>query len=336
MFDDEELGRLIRSADPATTPLDSPLDVRALVDLGRITGAVPRDPVESVWRNRRTWIALPSAVALLLVIVLVLQGWNLFGSHTATKAVAATPPLLTATPSPYTFGEVMHRAMDQLRSTTGPAESRRASYATWNLNVDADFKDSPSSFISTEDVTLTWSPDLSGTLVRTVGKTIATDTAPGDGGALPPQEGTLLSSQTYSAGELGVLNQGAPPTDSASMLEYLQLVAGEGNDDPVDLLDAVTSLLNEWTLTSQQESAVLSALRHVDGFTTYGEVTDRLGRPGIALLAKSPTNTSFESLLILSPTTGRILSVETIYLGGVQDLRDLHAPAVVNYTAWRD
>jgi hypothetical protein len=337
MFDDDELARLMRTADPAATPVDAPLDQRALDDLHRLVTPAAAPELALVSRSRPAWIAIPSALALLLVIVLVLQGWNLFGATAPKAAAAATPPLLTATPSPYTFGEVMQQATRHLRAAVSPTDvpGRHASYATWNLNVDVDFGKTPSSYISPEDVTSTWNPDLSGTLVRKVGKTIASDTPDSSDGSLPPQVGTLLSSETFKPGEMGVLNPDAPPTTRQGVLEYLQRVAGHGSTDPVDLVDAVASVLNEWTLTPAQEAAMLSALEGTRGFSTYGGVTDRLGRAGIALLAKSETNTSFESLLVVSPTTGRILSVETIYLGGIHDLRELKVPSVVNYTAWR-
>ena len=337
--DDDDLARLIRAADPARTPLTGALDERAENDLVRITGAPVRSrEIATTLRARPVFIALPSAVALLLVVVLILQGWNLFGATTANKAAAvATPPLLASTPSPYTFGEVMRQAVGHLRDsqTESSAPGRHASYATWNLNVDVDFRDAPSSFISPEDVVMSWNADLSGMWIRKVGKSIATDTPPGPNEALPPHVGTVLRSDQFAAGEMGILNPTTPPTTREGALRYLQIVAGDHNVDPVDLVDAVQSVLNEWTLTSQQEAAMLSALKGLDGFTTWGGVTDRLGREGIAILARSKSNTHFESLLIISPSTGRVLSIETIYLGGINDLRKLPIPSVVNYTAWR-
>ena len=339
MYDDDDLARLIRDADPARTPLTGALNERAENDLARIVGApVRRREVVTTLRARPLFIALPSAVALLLVVVLVLQGWNLFGSTTANRAAAvATPPLLASTPSPYTFGEVVTRAVGQLHDspTETSAPGRHASYATWNLNVDVDFRDTPSSFISPEDVVMSWNADLSGMWTRKVGKSIATDTPPGPNEALPPHVGTVLRADQFAAGEMGILNPTTPPTTREAALRYLQVVAGAHSLDPVELVNAVQSVLNEWTLTSQQEAAMLSALKGLDGFTTWGTVTDRLGREGIAILAKSRSNSHFESLLIISPSTGRVLSVETIYLGGIKDLRKLPIPSVVNYTAWR-
>jgi hypothetical protein len=339
MSDDDELARLMRIADPAVTPIDAPLDERTLDGLHRLVGpATAGRELEIASSSRPIWIAVPSALALVLVIVLALRGWNLFGTTAPKAAAAATPPLLAATPSPYTFGEIMKLATQHLRAGGTPTDEpgRHASYATWNLNVDVDFTKTPSAYVSAEDVTSTWNPDLSGTLVRRVGQTIASDTPDASHGSLPPQVGTLLSSETFSPGERGVLNPATPPVTASEALEYLQRVAGEDSTDAVDLVDAVASVLNEWTLTPAQESAMLSALEGIDGFSTDGGVTDRLGRPGIALLARSETNTSFESLLVVSPMSGRILSVETIYLGGIQDLRELTVPSVVNYTAWRN
>jgi hypothetical protein len=134
---------------------------------------------------------------------------------------------------------------------------------------------------------------------------------------------------------MGIRFVESPPFSSQEMAAYLANAAGIADmTDPVQVLDSITSLLSEWTLTPMQEAAILKTLSGTNGLEQLGTVSDRLGRPGIAFRAASPTDTHYVDVLVLSRQTGSILSIEKVYLGGVAELK-LSAPAVVAYTAWK-
>lgn len=332
MFD--ELGALMRSSDPARTPIDAPIDARALLDLEEITAGRPTR-VGTFKRARRgaRWFVVP-ALALAVIALVILQ--ILPTSHRpADSAVAATPPLLKASPSYESFTDAMDKAIAQLSSypLDGTEPQRSARFEAWYLNTDFDKHDMPSSDVSPQEISLDWSADLSGTLTVTAGTSIrSTDIHVSD--STPAARGTILQSDIFKAGEMGISNPVLPPADPTEMLRYLQAATGKGSDATnSDLLDAVTTILNEWTLSGDRQIAVLQALKSVGHFTEMGTVTDRLGRRGNAF-ATTDEGHNFQRLVVISTSTGKILSTEKIYLGGLKDLK-IDSPSVVTYTAWK-
>lgn len=332
MFD--EIGELLRSSDPARTHINAPIDARALFDLEEITADRPAR-VGTFKRARRQarWFLAP-ALALAVIALVILQ--ILPTSHRAAdSAMAATPPLLKSSPIYESFTDAMDKAIAQLSShpLSATEPQRRARFEAWYLNTDFDKHDIPSSYVSPQETALDWSADLSGSLTVTAGRsTRFTDSrAPAP---TPPARGTLLQSDVFKAGEMGISNPLLPPSDSTEMLHYLQAATGKGSDATnSDLLDALTTLLNEWTLPADRQIAVLQALKSVGRFTEMGRVTDRLGRHGTAFVTTDEGH-NFQRLIVISESTGKILSTEKVYLGGLKDLK-IGSPSVVTYTAWK-
>jgi hypothetical protein len=133
-------------------------------------------------------------------------------------------------------------------------------------------------------------------------------------------------------GSLPRLVEQAPPADAETMDAYLRASADDEND-PVQMTEAVTELLNEWTLPLPHQSAIVRLLTGMPGVTEAGAAIDRLGRRGIAYLADSSADDRFAAMLVVSASGERILTVETVYRGGVAEL-DIVPPAVVRSIAW--
>jgi len=331
MFDEEELERRLRRADPATTPPDAQLSVRAEADLRRIiTGSgAKKSP-----RRQGRWLALPALGALLVLAFFLVQQVlpsNVSGNQTA---MAATPPVLTGTGTPRDFAVFVKEAAAKLRDQEPETPTRRASYEAWYVNTDFDADGSTFSYVSPQEVTTTWRADLSGEITVVTGTpylpegSIAPDTEPTAAGALVREE-------SFGAGEMGIVFAAEPPTDAASMSAYLTEYGGVMDPkDPAQVLEAVGQLLSEWTLSGAEHSALLESLAEVPGFESIGSVTDRLGRAGLGFSAQSPADPRFQSILVLDATTGEILSMEKVYLGGVPEF-SFDPPTVTSYIAWK-
>ena len=329
MSDDDEFRRLMARVDLSTTPLDAPLSPRAEAELLRIKSA-PTRPAQRAVRPR--WFALSGIAAMVLVLVFAVQHFTPLGG-TGNNAVAATPPLLVGSVTDTTFGETMDRAMEKLNGVSAtPSPVRGATYQAWFMNTDVNASGEAISYVSPQEVTFEWAEDLSGRLLTVAGKPLPS----ADGrraSSDAPAEGTVLSDQSFAPGETGVLFSQEPPADADALRAYLQSAGGYVDDsDPVIILDTVMQLLNEWTLTNSEKSALLQILKGVDGFQSLGDVIDRLGRPGHAFTAQTPDG-HWQNVLVIGSETGDILSMEKVYLGGIPE-SFLTAPSVVSYVAW--
>ena len=326
---DEDLAELMRRTDPARTRLGVRAESEIQAELLRITGS----GISTRTRTRWPWIAMPAVAAAVVTLVVLVQTWNPFGQ----PATAATPPLLALSQTSLTVGEAMDQALAQLRAMSTGETGRHASLEGWYLQTEIDTQGRSTSVITPQEQELVWNEDLSGRIILTAGRSYRpTDGLPSAASsAAAPAPGTVLSSEVFPAGQMPVLFQSLPPSSSVEMKQYLATTIGIDSDsDGVAYLRAVRILMSEWTLSPIQQAAILSTLVDLDGLEIAGEVTDRLGRAGIAFRVASPESPQFENLLIISRDTGTILALETIYLGGLPELA-LPTPSVIDYTAWK-
>ena len=207
------------------------------------------------------------------------------------------------------------------------------------MDTDVDKQGNSKSFyVAPREQTVVWQSDLSGTVTVIAGEPYRSPT--GASGSIPsssrPQAaGTVLSHDEFAAGQMGIRFATPPPLSSQEMAEYLVKTAGITDaSDPIQVLDSINSLLSEWTLTPVQEASALEILAKMRGIEELGAVSDRLGRPGIAFRATSPTDRHYADIFVLGRQSGSILSIEKVYLGGIAELK-LSVPAVVLYTAWK-
>jgi hypothetical protein len=329
---DEDLAELMRRTDPARTLVDERTESDIQAELRRITGQ-PAPVHEARHRTRWPWLAVPAVAAAVVAVAVLVQMWNPFGQ----TASAATPPLLVLSRTSLSVGGAMDHALSQLTATSTRESERRARLEGWYLQTEVDAQGTSASVITPQEQELVWDEDLSGTITLTAGQSyLPTDGSPtATPGTSAPAPGTVLSDDVFPAGQMPVLFQTTPPSSAAEMKQYLATTIGiEISSDAVAYLRAIRILMSEWTLSPGQHAAILSTLVDLDGLEMAGGVTDRLGRPGIAFRATSPTSPQFENLFIISRETGSILALETIYLGGLPELV-LPTPSVIDYTAWK-
>lgn len=326
--DNDPFVSLMNRADPAPV-LSEELDLRARYDLSHILASDAARPA-SPNPLRRLWFVTPGLAFTLLAVMLVVQPWNWFG---ATDSAAATPRMLQVTASELRLEDAMSHAIQTLQSAPLPVESeRRSNFEGWFVQIAMD--DTEATTVLPEESQLVWNEDLSGALTVIAGRSF---TSPhGDipeASSLPA--GTRLRADTFGAGEVPVLFQGAPPTDPTQMRDYLATGAGLGPDaDAAAVVEAVRILLSEWTLTGAQHAAILTMLSGMPGLSLEGTVVDRLDRAAQAIRVIPTVPTGYEKLLLLSTDTGQVIGLETIYIGGIPELK-LQAPAVASYIAWK-
>ncbi|MBX7267532.1 hypothetical protein KIF24_16845 [Micromonospora sp. Llam7] len=147
-----------------------------------------------------------------------------------------------------------------------------------------------------------------------------------------PATGDPTHDQTHPAGGLPAAVTGPLATDPA-------LLAGQINDiHPITAIGPPAALraladINGWhTPNLAVRAAAIAVLRDTDGLLHHGTVTDRAGRPGIAVSATSPDNTT-RDLIILDPRTGDLLASELTLLRDPGQL-GITEPTVADYVLY--
>jgi len=146
-------------------------------------------------------------------------------------------------------------------------------------------------------------------------------------------EGTrrgIRTSHLYTAGQLG----GGPPplpTDPAAVRnELAKRSHGYGT---FEWLVAVHDVWLAHVVPPRVQTAILQALASLQGLSVRGQVTDRAGRAGVAVMATSAyTGLRENYTIILDPRTGALLDYEEVTLDA-GDFR-VRVPATIDYTVW--
>lgn len=326
---DEELEELLRASNPATTPADAPLTLRQRATMESIIAEKPTH------RHSRGPVALfiAAPIAALLAIFVVVVG--VLQPYAAAPATAFGPTPLEYQPTGQTTEEVVQVAQRRLQDGAGASAPIRAATSTaWNLAVAEDGSGQRTVAISPSVSELTWTEDLAGTLVVRAGEPYFADgssgSVPTDAAAAP---GTILDDRNFAPGEfpaqipeLGMLNA----TETADLLELL----APDRSRPGDAFLGMHALLDEWTLTNEQHSALVGELLRYDNITVLGTTTDRLGRDVVGLAGPS-SRPGQRTTLLISASSGRIVGIETAV---VEDDELLMVPAgtVISYTLWKD
>lgn len=327
-MNDDDFEAALRRADPARETRDERTEEQRRAALAAIVSA-PRGRRLPRRARVRPAFALAAAAAAVVAGVVGIQLW-----HPAATAHAATPPLLDITPVDATVEEVLDDAVARLDAAPDAGPRRGSSTEGWYIQIDVGESES-SSVISPQRREYTWNDDLSGRVLVTAGESYSVV----DGVPAPPDDptapepGTVLVEEEFAAGDAPVSLRNPPSTEADELRTRLAVYTGTPPRTAGSVVSALRSLLDEWTLGPRENAALLELLReHADDLTVAGEVVDRLGRPGIAL--RSSDRAHFDTLLILSAETGAPLALETIYVGGLDEL-DLEPPSVVEYILWR-
>ena len=244
--------------------------------------------------------------AVLLAEFILLLGHPLFGWF--TKHYAATPaPLTFVPPMPPSGDQVLRELSIKAADITGGSLTSGLPYSyvkrvSWSL---ADSKGSSSSLALRPTTTATWlSPDRDGRIVvhrprRGVRTAVA-----------PPRDLPDLQGPTPS----GVMAFGTNAGDFPRL---------------VTIADAEP-------IPSSAEAQILLRLARIPRVVNLGSVTDRDGRPGLAVSVPwSSSGANVRFILIFRRTTGALLEADEELLQGSGRLH-ARAGAVISYTIFLD
>ncbi|GGH33748.1 hypothetical protein [Microbacterium album] len=339
----DEIERRIRAARPVSGHRDLPLTDRAKRELAELMLAEPElcddyRPVSarrsqsrsrSQRRRKRRLAGLGVAGGMATAIGIFAAAMVL-----APQSVhAATPPLLAIRQDATPAEELLTRMSEsrERAASAVPTEVVTIRLQAWTLHTEDDG-------IATSTVVAPESYELT----RTAGgayRTVVTAAQPVDRNGDPidsdeaPEPGGVIWEENWGPGEYQFFFPDALPENAEDIREYL--MAATGSTEPlsaVEAIQATNDLLFEQKLNPRQEAALLSYFAELADLHTSGSVNDRLGRDGIAFVAHDPNQPDYDSYLIVSPESGRILATEVVYHG--TERTDIDSPSVVNYYAW--
>jgi len=279
--------------------------------------------------SRPLRIALRSAWAAPALAAVVAIGLAI-GPVTAVPAYAVTPPALVTQPIAQTADEVLSASIAALRRAPARPATRDALVVRWALRDDG--KADP--VIVPEWQEWVWDADGTGHLESRTG---APYSVTKDGTIVPPageapKEGSPLPGTGHHSSNLFFAE---PPSDAAGLRAYIEERVGlTGNADALAIWGVVSSIRDSWAMSPAQQAAVLQLVRDAGGVSVLGSVTDRLGRPGIALKITSTKRPQFTATLVLDASTHEIIAADTIYAGGSAMKLNVAPGSVIEYKAW--
>ncbi|MFF0186396.1 CU044_5270 family protein [Streptomyces sp. NPDC005244] len=279
-------------------------------------------------RRPRDWAWTVTAAAAVGAVVLAL---TLSGAATV-PAVAAPRPLIVETGSaPLPLDVLADRAA---AGGTGFPLRQGTHVQTWSLSMTSGPGARPPVTLPEERV-VRWAADGSHTelVVATdpshPGKPVVTDADP-----VPRtvEDGHVISRQTYPPSWSDAPPSAEPPHDARRLRAYLEEIDRLDAMDTGGLLDAVGTLLDNWTLGSRESAALTRVLADAPDLRAVGAVTDRLGRPGQAYVYEDKAP-SVRRMLILDPAAGTVLGLEDTVTRGDHE-SGLRTGDVMSYSAW--
>ncbi|MEY9996714.1 hypothetical protein ABIE67_008746 [Streptomyces sp. V4I8] len=297
---------------------DGPLDHHAERQLNRLLHERPSAPRR---RARLVWGLTAATVVAALVSAL------LFTGQTTAPAVAAPRPLLVqADSTPVSLKTLAERA--QAAAADGAPKLRKGTHVqAWSMGMSDD---KPPITLPEERI-VRWNADDSHTeiVVATDPRHPGRPVLSGEGELV--EDGHVLSRQSYPPSWSDAPPQSPPPTDVTRLRAYLQ--EAEYSKTPLhtgELLHAVASLLDTWTLGARESATLARLLADTEGLKPLGQVTDRLGRRGQAYVYDG---SGARRMLIMDPVTGAVLGLETTFTKAEPEY-GVKAGDVMSYSAW--
>jgi hypothetical protein len=276
-------------------------------------------------RFRLAWGLVATALVTALTLTLVMSG------PSSPPAVAAPRPLVIETGSaPVPLDRLAERAAGAAGAGEGPRLRKGTHVQTWSLGLS----DGEPPVTLPEERLVRWRPDGShselvvATDPRRPGRPVLTDE---DGTPRLVGDGHVLLDRTYPPSWSDAPPQSPPPREPDRLRAYLR--EAQYTDTPLttpQLLDAVATLLDHWTLGARESAALARLLADAEGLRPAGRVTDRLGRRGQAYVTDTP---GVRRMLIMDPATGAVLGLESTLTA--PDARyGVDKGAVMSYSAW--
>ncbi|MDF2507498.1 MAG: hypothetical protein K0Q52_1357 [Microbacterium sp.] len=318
MTENAVLERMLIEADPAPTPRDAPPDARALVVRDRIlrSDAAPK---------RRRVLALGWAGGITAVAASTALVFGILSPQGA--AIAGTPAPLDFSGA-ITVAQLVDDAATTLAATPGPTvPTRTVRAASWGFQVDVDTK---TTTVVPQLSTLVWEPDGSGRMTIIAGVPYDPSDAVASNAAEVSSSGEVVTDLVMEPGDFDTPWTTVPGETHDDMVAMLEAFGMPADPTAYDVGMALTSVLDQWTLTDTQHQELLLLLEEAGGAEALGVTTDRLGRAVTGMRVLSPDG-AVSDVILVSQDTGRIVGVERTVLKA-DDV--FPAGAIISYQMW--
>lgn len=254
----------------------------------------------------------------------------------AQAANAATPPLLTATPSQsIPAAEILQTIAARARKQ--PVEQPPAGYRhfveqSWALSTRIHNRQVTSAVIP-QHRELWIAPDGSSRQVsRNLPPTFQTDKQK-RAWERAGKPGASADSVTTTAAKYSLMWSQNAPSDPVALQKWLT-IGHPADNGPAETMVAATDLVKEQVLNSGQRAALAQVLAQLPGLTSSGTVLDRAGRLGQLVSIVSDYGglpTRYE--LVIDSIDGRILSSDQVLISTPGKL-GVTIPAVISYETY--
>lgn len=286
------------------------------------------------------WSMRPTAIAAMatLVVVIVIAGVVLPG-RVDRAAHAATPPLLLPIDDSGIAAQPVLQRLATAAERQPPLADGRYRYhrtANWYLQTTVYDAETASSVVVPAISEWWMSPDGSGVLIEAKGELV--DARPpgpdGDRRAVDELPDGDAETTTFEPGELSFEDTKSLPRDSAALRRVL-LASNDGEvSEHVVLFVALQNLVEQQRLEPDLLATFYRMLADEPDLRSFGPVTDRAGRDGIAIGFDSDYGgLPARYLLIVDPDTGTPLGSEEILTTDPGKL-NVDVPAVIGYAVY--
>jgi hypothetical protein len=265
-------------------------------------------------RRRRVVLPAAAAVALTAAAVVVALIAPIGGSTAAATELRRLGAIASSAGAPQIgSGEYLLIVSDELRPEGGTDLGTGASYTVISrLRVKTWIASDGSSFRRTEWISSVFASDADRRSWEAAGEPDV------------PHAGDVQEERSRSNGYFWVDLSGVPrePEQLLAALRSGSIVPRSPGDDQVFML--VGDLMAQGDAPPQLRAALFDAAARLEGIEEAGEVTDPLGRDGVALAIDGAT---VRTQLVFDPETSELLSIE---------LYPIHADGSIGTsTAWR-
>lgn len=318
MGDHALLDRVLTDADPARTPRDAHPDAAALMVRDRIirNARAPRRSRAVVF-GWAAGLATAAAAAVVAVAVLVPQG----------QAVADGLDPLDFSSAESTAATV-ESAQESLAANDGPvAPERLVRSANWAFDISGSTGETE---VVPQLTVLQWEPDLSGRMTSISGVPYDPADATANLGAEVSSSGKVTVDLPIEPGQFATAVPDAFGSSEQEVGAALSAFGMPAEPTGAEVLTAMTTMLQQWTLTNPQQSQLLGILESTGDAEGLGTTVDRLGRSAAGLRVVSDDGAASDVVLV-SIDTGRIIGIERTNL---ESTELIDAGAVVSYTLW--
>lgn len=308
---------LLAGTDPIAAARGAYGDDEGQATLARIVSAsAPTAPRPlSIWRRRsRLRLGVMVAAIAAIITVVAMAAPAVLPGHRSGSAYAATPSLLRYSGSQQSARELLLTLAAAARRQPEPAAGRYDYIRTqgWYLDTAQDTTDHVLRSQVDPMQREQWTDAAGSGRIEETHRGIRTDT-----------------SQLYGPGQLG----GPPPLPTDPVAVRAELAKRSHGYGDFEWLVAVQDVWLAQVVPPQLQGAMLQALAGLHGLSVKGSVTDRAGRPGVAVTTTSAYTGMRENYtMIFNRQTGTLLDYEEVTLdGGAFHVR---VPATIKYTVW--